>query len=400
MSKDYNRDATEERNHKRWRKKKSSLPFGCSSRLAVCAVFILICCVGVFVALKWDKLSPGGVAEWFNFSDSKNSSFTQKISGTSVLENNFHDIDKGLIYVSDTSIVCMNHDGESIFSEQHNFTNPLIKSSKLYSIAFNEGGSSFRILSDSGEVFRGTQGTAVTDCDINDSGTYCVISDKTGYLSELSVYNKSNEFVYSYYFNDYYAVSVSLSSDSSKAVVGAVNSVDGRIVSKVYLLDFQSTAPVNVFTYTDQIVYEVKFVEEERFAVITDSLVSVVDSSNERESAYSFNKRVLTAYNVSYKENIALSLSRSDDGRECSIVSLDTKGGEIGSFATDLRIVSLDVKNEKIAALASNKLYLYNSYGDSFGDWEVGSDAKSVLLPQEKTAYLLGVSEIRKVSLK
>ncbi len=400
MANDYDRDDEEIRSGKRRRKKKSPLPFGCSSRLAVCGVVLLICCIFVFTALKWDTLSPEGAAEWFSFSDSTNSSFTSQISGISVLENNFNDIDKGLIYVSDTSIVCLNHDGEILFSEQHNFTNPLIKSSKLYSIAFNEGGSNFRILSEKGEVHRGTQGTAITDCDINDSGTYCVISDQTGYLSNLSVYDRNNEFLYSYYFNDFYAVSVSVSSDGSKAAVGAVNSVDGRLVSKVYLLDFSSTTPANVYTYNDQIVYEVKFIEEEKFAVVTDSLVSVIDSSNGKESAYSFNKRVLTAYNISYKENIVLSLSRSDDGRECSVVSLDTKGNETGSFQTNLKISSLDVKNDRIAVLSSNSLCVFNSYGDSFGEWEVGNDAKAALLPQEKTAYILGVSEIRKASLK
>ena len=381
-------------------KKKSSLPFGCSSRFAVGAVFCVLCCVSVLIVTKWDVFSPDEVAEWVNFSDSTKDNFSIDISGTSVLENNFKSTNNALMYVSDTSIVRLNHDGEKIYSYQHNFTNPLMKCSSIYSIAFNEGGADFRILSDKGEVYRGTQGTAITDCDINDIGIYGIISDQTGYLAKLSVFDKNNEFLFGYSFNDYYAVSVSVNNEGTMAAVGAVNTIDGQLVSQVYLLDFTREEPLYTYTYNDQIIYDVKFIEEDRFAVITDSLVSVIYSDSGKEIPYSYNNRVLTAYNVSYGNNIAVSLSRSDDERECSIVSIDTKGNETGSFSTDLKVFSIDVKKDKIALLSSSKLYLYNFYGDSFGEWEVGTDAKSIIIPQEKTSYILGVSEIRKISLK
>lgn len=392
---------TEQRSSRRKKQKsKETLPFGCSSRFAVGAVFCVIACAAVFFAVKWDKLSPKGIAEWFNFSDSKQESFVGQISGTAVSERNFHSVDRGLIYVSDTSIVRLSHDGEKAYSFQHNFTNPMIKTSNTKSIAFNEGGSSFRILSAQGEVHRGVQGTAITDCDVNDSGFYCIISDQMGYLSKLSVYNSLNEYIYGFSFNDYYAVSVSLSEDGTMAAVGTVNTVDGQLISKIYLLSFTESEPLNIYTYKDSIVYEVKFIEEDRFVVVTDSLVSVVECGSGKELPYSYDNRVLTAYDVSFDENIVFSLSRSNDERDCMIVTLDKKGNEISSFSTDMKIFSIDVKNDKIAVLASNMLYQYNAYGDSFGSWEIGTDAKSVILPQEKTAYILGVSEIRKISLK
>ena len=155
MPKDYDLDDGDERRRRRRRKKKAS-----RLKLILGCVFVLaVCCTVLFAVMKWDKISPVGFAEWINFSDSKNSAFSSKISGISVLEKNFNALDNGIIYVSDTSVVCLNHDGESIYSEQHNFTNPLIKSSGVYSIAFNEGGANFRVFSDKGEIQRGVQGT-------------------------------------------------------------------------------------------------------------------------------------------------------------------------------------------------------------------------------------------------
>lgn len=381
-------------------KRKRPLPFGCSSRAAVCITICLICCIFVFVIARWDDFSPNGISEWFAFSGASADDFPVDITGNSILENNIQLSNNGLFYISDTSIIGLDSSGEEVYNAQHNFTNPLLKCNDAYSIAYNVGGSNFRIISDQTEIYRGTQGSFINDCDITSKGVYAVISDQTGYLSMLSVYDTDNNMIFSYSFNDYYAVSVSLNESGTMAAVGSVNSVDGEMVSRIYVLDFSKTEPVSVLTYNDQLVYSVKFVSEGKFAVITDSLVSVIDTSKQKEIPYSFGNKVLTAYDISYGNGIFISLSRSDDGRECSVISLDTDGNEVGSFATELKIFSLSAYADKIAFLSSDKLYIYNSYGDSFGQWEVGTDARKVILPQSKFAYILGVSEIRMVSLK
>lgn len=376
------------------------LPFGCSSRITVCVIFCVICCAAVLFIAKWDSLSPTAFSDWFAFSGASDDDFPVNIMGTSVLENNICLSDTGVVYISDTSIVRLNLNGEAVFDQQHSFTNPMLKSRGTYAIAYNAGGSNFRIISENEELYRGTQGTSITDCDINSAGVYCIASDQTGYLSNLSVYGADNNLLYSYSFNDYYVVSVSLGEDGNTAVVGAVNTFNGEMVSAVYVLDFSKTEPVKMFEYNDQILYDVAFVDEESYAVITDSLVSVVECGKYKEVPYSFQNRVLTGYDLSYGNGVFVSLSRSDDGRDCSVVSLDCGGNEIGSFATELKITSVNVYDDKIACLAEGKLSVFNSYGDSFGNWDVGSDARSIILAKSKYAYVLGVSEIRRIQIK
>ena len=390
----------ERRKRRRQNKEKDSLPFGCGSRLTVAVIVFLILGAVVFAAFKWDDISPDGLARHASFADSQKEEAYTDITGSSVLEKNFQSLNSGLIYISDTSIVQLNHDCEKDFSEKHSFTNPLLKTSGIYTIVFNEGSDEYRIIYDKHKIHSGTQGTCITDCDINDSGDYCVLSDQTGYLSCLSVYNKSNEFVYSYSFSDYYAVSVSISKDGSKVAVGAMNSSDGRLVSKVYLLDVTKNEPIEVYTYEGQLIYEIKFIADDRFAVITDLLTSVVRSDGSKEIPYSYSSQILTAYDICYGKDIVLSLSKSDDGRSCSLITLNSDGYEIGSFATDLKIVALDAAEDRTAVISYGKLSIYGSFGDLFGEWDIGTDVKSVIFPQNKTVYVLGVSGITKMSLK
>ena len=367
-----------------------------AAKLLLVLVFCAICCLVVAVATNWDKLSPEGIEETVRFSGMAKEAFSKDISGTSVLEKNIINTDGGVLYISDTSVVKLDYNGEQIFSSQHSYTNPFVKGNGAYSIAYSVGSGSYKIFGTSSVLHSGEQGNSIADCDITSEGLYCIISDKTGYLSALYVYDKDNNFVYSYSFNALYAMSVSLNSEGTMAAVGGVNSVDGRMVSKVFLLDFTKKEPVYTFEYTDQIIYEVKFIENDRFVVVTDKMASVAECSNGREHPYLYNSKVLTAYDISYGNAIVLSLADFDDGRECSVVTLNPGGSEAGVFSTGLKIYSVSCRKDKIAVLSEDKLYLYNYYGDCFNSWEIGSDAKSVLLPQEKTAYILGVSEIRK----
>ncbi len=381
-------------------KKKKAMPFGCSSRAAACILVCLLCCAVVFVAAGWDDLAPESLEEWFSFSGTSEDDFPVSITGSAVLQSNMTLTDSGIAYISDTTILCMDNSGEVTFSSQHSYINPAIKTSGDFSVAYNAGGSGFKVFSTQEELYDGTQGTSIADCDITSKGIYAVVSDGTGYLSELNVYDEDNELLYSYSFNDYYALNVSLNAAGTMAAVGCVNVDGGEMVTRVYILDFTQTEPVGTFDYNDQIVYDVEYIAENKAAVLTDSLVAVIDDSKADAIVYSFNGRVLTSYDFLYDTGAAVSLSQTDDGRDCTMVVLDTDGYETDSFSTSLKVTSVSLYNDRMALLASNTLYLYDFLGDEMGTYDAGSDAKAVLLAAKSQAYVLGISEIRLVSLK
>lgn len=389
-----------ERIERRRKKRNKTLPFGLRSRPAAAVAFILLLIIITAVVFNWNVISPSSISEKADFSDSKKEGASADIAGSSVYEKNFCELSSGLIYISDTSIIQLNHDCEKVYSEKHSFSDPAIRASNDYVIAFGEGSGSFRVIHDKHRVYEGVQGTSITDCDINDQGTYCILSDQTGFLSALSVYDKNNKFIYSYSFSDYYAVTVAISRDGQKVVVGAINSSDGRLVSKIYLLDVTKSDPIKIFTYEDQLVYQTEFISDSAFAVVTDVMTTVIKSDGSREVPYSYSNSMLTAYDMCYGSGVVLALSKSDDGRSCYVVELDEDGHEVSRFATDLKITALAAASDRTAVLSYGRLSMYGLYGDLLSDWEIGSDSKNILLPQNKTAYILGVSGITKMSLK
>ena len=352
---------------------KNDLPFGCHTHITAAAAILAVVSIIVGIVLNWNNISPSNIKKQDEFADSHKEEATALLTGSTVLERNFQSTDRGVLYISDTSVIGLNHDCERILAEKHSFTNPMLRSSGKYAIAFNDGGGSFKVFSEDHKSFEGVKGTSITDCCVNENGDYAILSDQTGYLSCLTVYDKYNNFVYSYSFSDVYAITVTLSKNGKKAAVGTVNSQNGQFVSNVYLLDLTKRDPINVFTYQDQLIYEVSFISEERIAVITDTLASVIKSDGSKEIPYSYSSQILTAYDFCYDNCIVLSLSKSDDGRSCSVVTLNKDGGELGNFNTDLKILSLDAAPDRTAILSYGRLGIYNSYGNIFGECPLAS---------------------------
>ena len=65
------------------------------------------------------------------------------------------------------------------------------------------------------------------------------------------------------------------------------------------------------------------------------------------------------------------------------------------------RIVSLSVSGGTVGALLDQQLVLFDAAtGQELARAEAGSDAKSIALSSESAAYVLGVSEIRRLQVR
>ena len=67
---------------------------------------------------------------------------------------------------------------------------------------------------------------------------------------------------------------------------------------------------------------------------------------------------------------------------------------------TEERVTCLSVSGGSVGTLMGQELVLYDaSTGQELAREDVGSDAKSIALSSESLAYVLGVSEIRRVQM-
>lgn len=369
-----------------------------SKKTKAVITILLLCMVAVIVAAGWQNLSPDRLAGSVekNFLDNgKGGGFPSALVGTKVNNGNIKRWDKNLAYVSDTSFIVLSSSGGKLIDRQISYSDPVIVTKGSYCLIYNLGGLGFEINTMGDTIHKGDVKSNLLSGDINTRGEYAVLSETDGYLGKLTAFNTDNTQKFAYYFSDYYPSSVSINEEGTMAAVSGVSSKDGVLRSVLYVLDFTSAEPKAVLEFDDNLIYTVSFMDNGSIAVIGDSSASIVKSNYSDKQTASYNKLMLTAYDIDMYNGIALSLSRSGDGRSCNLLYMDKNGNAGEPVTTDLKITSISMYGDRIGVLSGEELRTFYKNGNEGAKTNAGVDAKAICMESENSAYILGISEMR-----
>lgn len=379
------------------------------------SAILLVCVIGMLCFVYRDNLSPERVSAWVQDSllgMGAGSGYPTPIVGSEVLASNFQLMDKDLAVVSDTSFVSLNRTAKELANRQHSFGNPVLKVAGGNALIYNQGGSTLQVETRSQTVLKRDQENTLEQrilaADISDDGIYAVLTEASGYLSEMTVYpktiaaDKPDEYLYRYWFSDYYMDAIALNAQGSQAAVGGLNANNGQMESALYLFDFSSgtleTKPAD-FLFPDMVILDIRFLSNGNIAVVCDQQLSIVNPATNQKVDYSYNQRTLSCFSINKGSGVTLALSKSNDGRACDVVYVDSSGAVKTEVSTPYKVISVAQNGDTLALLSNGYIYRYSIAGEPISENEAGLDARKVLLPTADEAYILGINQIRSISL-
>ena len=373
--------------------------------IVLSAVIILILALTVLMFSNRDRLSFTSIKNWVEYgvlNINSEQHFPIATNGDVINSGNFNRVDRNLVYASDTKFATLNNYGRTIYESPQAFSSPVIArcADSDLSLVYNLGGTSFSIYSLDSTIYAGEAEDNILVGDISKNGTYALVTEKDGYMSKLYVYSNENKQIFAYSFADYYITSVSLDSKGKTAVLSGMSAHDGIQYSAVYLLDFTKEEPVIFEEFENNILYYVDHLTNNYVCVIGERSSYTLNVMTKSFNENSYEGKTLTAFDVNTDTNtFALSLSRSGDGRKCDILVFSTSGSLKETIPTELKITSLSTYKNRVAALSAGTIYLYSKEGKLLSETNAGLDPNAVVLYSTNDAYVLGVSEIRRLDL-
>ncbi|MBR2714634.1 MAG: hypothetical protein IKB73_00300 [Ruminococcus sp.] len=373
--------------------------------LFLSAVILLVLLVCVFCYANRDRLSFTNIKNWVQygvFHTNDEDTFPISTQGDVITNGNFTRIDSNLVYISDTQFVTANNYGKTIYNSKQNYINPaLVKASDCdLSLSYNIGSTDFFINTIDTNVYTGMAEDNIFVADICKNGTYALVTEKDGYLSKLYVYSNENKQIFAYSFADYYITSVALNDDGTKATLTGISAHEATPISAVYLLDFTKEEPLVFEEFSDNVLYHCDYLNNNYICIIGENSSYVLNSRTKSFSTTNYDGKTLTAFDVNTDTNtFTLSLSRSGDGRMCDLLSFSTSGVLKNSVSTELSVTAMSTYKNRIAVLSGDTVSLYTKDGKLLSEEDAGLDPHSVVLYSSSDAYVLGVSEIRRLDL-
>lgn len=317
------------------------------------------------------------------------------IVGSTVSRGNFITMNKNAVALSDTALTVMNNTAKHLVNCQHGFSHPVLQASNGRYLLYNLGGSGFKIVTDSGNIYESNADNNLITGYIADNGRYALVTEKKGYLSSLSVYLTNHSVQYRYDFSEYYVTDVSLNHDGTRAAVSAMTAKDGGLVSAVYIFDLSVATPVAVLTYSEALIEQVIYLEDGTVAAVGDTVTSMINGTTGEKVDYSYQSRRMTDYAVD-SDRVALVLTPYDNQSANRIVLLDGRAAEQTVIESYDSIDAVSLYSDTVATLTNDTITGYSaSSGNAFSTADAGLDARSIALADEAHIYILGVSEVR-----
>lgn len=369
------------------------------------AVIVGILVLVVFIYSNSDVLSFSNLYNWVQYgilNVDSDQQFPYSTSGAVIKDGNFTRVDNNLVFVSDTQFVTMNSWGRSIYKTQQTYSNPVLMSAadSDLTLVYNLGGKEFSINTIDSTIYHGEAEDNILVADICEDGTYALVTHKYGYMSKLYVYSKEHKLIYAYSFADYYITSVALDSSGDSAVLSGLSAHDGKQISAIYVLDFSEEKPQFFKEINNNAIYYVDHLTDKYCCIIGDKASYTLNLSSESFTTFEYGGKTLTAFTINTDTNTySLSLSRSGDGHMCDVVSFSSSGNHSGTVSTDSKITSISTYKNRVAALSGDTISLYTKDGSLISQVDAGLDPHSVVLYSKSDAYVLGVSEIRRIDL-
>lgn len=373
-------------------------------RIVVVSIIVVILFAVVFAVFNADKFSFHNISNFFKygvFNQQSEEKFPLDIKGERVNAGNFDVIGQDICYASDTKTKLLNNYGRSLFSEQHAFINPVLTVCDKGALVYNLGGTGYQLINKEGKTFSFEAKDNLLTADYIDNGYYALVTQSSGYLSKLYVYNEKDEQIFAYSFADYYVTSVTLNSSGTKAVVAGLSALNGSEISALYVLDFTQEKPLMIQEVNNDIIYQVKYLNDKYACAVGRNASYVLNTGKDGGlQTNSYEGCSLTAFDINDDTNTyTVSLSSSGDGRNCDILSYTASGEESKSFSVDKKIINLSTYKGRVALLTGDSVMLYSKDGKAYSEKELNSDPHSVIMYTSSDVYVLCTGYIDAVSM-
>ncbi len=300
----------------------------------------------------------------------------------------------GLAVVDPSKISAFTATGRLTLQASSQFSAPSVKCSEKYFVVYDTAGTSFSVYNSFSRIYSEAFDYPITDACFSDNGYMAVVTRDISHKSMVHIYNKHFNRVFTVPSNKY---ALNIAMNDEKMSICYYDIGDGSGKTEISIRTYDKMKEIATISIEGEFALTSGFLDEERFAVITDRSIRIYDKNYDEIELHDYSNSTVTGFDmnahgasVAYTENsqnkvivfdksgkLLYNESVVDNVKDISVyeqyVFLRTDGG----------VVRIDALNSKEQFLPSDqgKMLIYSANtalvcGDSKAEYLVFGDNK------------------------
>ncbi|MDL2287847.1 DUF5711 family protein [Oscillospiraceae bacterium OttesenSCG-928-F05] len=346
-------------------------------------LLVLLAILVIGLIANRERFTPDRIRRALSYFGAE-STWTRTFEFSSDTKSSYLFYEDGLAVLSQGALTVIGPENREELYIQRSFQRPALCGNDTSLIAYDIGGTALYIVDGYNVINDGQAPGPVIHCDMNAAGWSTVVAEEGGAKATATVYDASMDIAYKWFSSERYLLSATVSPDCTRMAVAGLSQKNARICSTLLFFRLDSTEVSATYEILDDLVLDMKYVADDRVAVLTESDLILLSGEGELLAKFAYTSTSLRGYDLS-EEGMTLVL---DEGLESEVRLYDVEGIPVGTFRAS-GVIAASVKGDYIGILTNDLVIVYNKDGRKLGEISVTPGGRTVIQREDGAVLLV-----------
>lgn len=266
---------------------------------------------------------------------------------------------------------------KNIFTYSHTMQSPVMDTASHRSVLYDQNSTSLKVLNGHNVLFQQEMENSIIHAEISDSNRIAVTTRSASYNGEVTVFNYNMKQRFVWYCATGFPIYSTLSDSGKTLAVNTVQTVDGLLTSRIYLINARDGAEMYSITAASYPLH-MQFLSDSRLLIAYPNRIVLWDVANNVQLAsFDFAGGNLQSVTVSGRY-IAVAYGGLSRQQTSQLTLLSKEFEEKFTVTVSEKISDLSLSSSRLYALGSENMYEYDYSAQLLNTVNTGALAKSL----------------------
>lgn len=268
---------------------------------------------------------------------------------------------------------------ETEYGFQHGYSNPVLETSGIYSLVYDQGGNKFRLDTVSASVYEEDTESTVFCANVSKDGDVAVATTAKDALCKITVYSKTLKELFTVSTSDGYVVSAALSENGKKVAFASVKGENADIVTSVTVYNVSSeTKEYETVQLPKGNLIDLSFCGNNIF-VVGDTYAGVITKSGEYDEIYEAGSISTRSFCYAPSGELVIAFNNFSNSTDNTVSYVKKNGSIKTEIVVSGNIKSVSASSSLISVLTNSDIVSYSiSKGEEKEKTVVDDSVKSL----------------------
>ena len=245
------------------------------------------------------------------------------------------------------------------YTFDHGYSNPVIKTSGIYSLLVDQGSTKMRLDNTSENVYENELKGNILCGDVAKNGNTVLATLSGDKLCNVTVYNKSLDKKMSYDLDYGYIVDIAINNSGSKIAFVALNSKNAQLKAKLYTMNVGTSEPKAILDLPNCNVLELKY-NSDNLYVVADDYIGIVSNQKKLKTVFECGKINTVCYTFTPNDELVLAYNDYSNSTENKLVRVRAGGNTKSETTVNGNIRYISASPSVVSVLTDSNIVTYS----------------------------------------